>query len=253
MMLIGLKTSGKTAAGNNLLRKEVFPIGQSEHSQVGRGQVTDRRLTVIDTPGWKTNVSKYDPKTDREIALALSQTPQGVHAVLLVVRLDLTFREVHQVALQEHMSLLEDSVWKHTVLVFTYGDTLTDRSVEEHIESEHSALRWLVDKCGNRYHVISNLKKRDITQFVELFEKIEEMVSENNGSLFCPDMNNIHGRIEEKLMRGQLKHVLKQRLDEEYKRREVQLKMAFKQTLLQLQTEIGGNETGSKPKSLGRS
>lgn len=250
IILLGLKTSGKTATANNLLRKVAFPTCQNECSLtlVDSALIADRHITVIDTPGWGTELCPRDPKTDREIFQALSRAPQGVHAVLLVVPLDLTFREVHQGALQEHMSLFDDSLWRHTILVFTYGDTLADRSVEEHIDSEHSALGWLVDKCKNRYHVISNVKKGDFSQFVELLEKVEDMVSENKGRLFNPDMNEIHKRIEERLNRGQLKHVLKRKLEEEYMRREVELKKAFRQTLVQLQKEIRANGIGTKPK-----
>ncbi|XP_029988256.1 GTPase IMAP family member 8-like isoform X2 [Sphaeramia orbicularis] len=250
LVLLGQKTFGKSATGNTLLRKEVFATCQNEYCQVEEGEVAGRRITVIDTPGWYMNVSQCNQKTDEEIVRSLSLSPLGFHAVLLVVPLDLTFGDVQLATLEDHINLFDDSVWKHTVVVFTYGDKLADKSVEEHIEREPHALRRLVDKSDNRYHVINNMKKTDLTQVTKLFEKIEEMVSGNNGRLFCPDMNMVHVRLEEKFSRRQLKYVLKQRLEEEYRRREVELKKDFMKTLVALQAEIKENVTSTKHKPL---
>lgn len=249
--MLGQKTSGKSATGNNLLRREVFATCENKHCQVEEGEVAGRMITVIDTPGWWEEASRCTEKTDKEIVRGLSVSPLGVHAVLLVVPLDLTFREAQRLALEEHMNLFDASIWKHTMVLFTYRDKLADKSVEEHIEREHSALRWLVDKCENKYHVVNNLKKTDMSQVTELFEKIDEMVAENSDWLFCPDMNDIHLRIDEKFSRRQLKHVLKQRLEDSYRKRELELLKGFKEKLLELQADIRGNVTSSKSKSLG--
>ncbi|XP_044216869.1 GTPase IMAP family member 8-like [Thunnus albacares] len=251
IVMLGQKTFGKSATGNNLLRKEVFTTCQSEQCQIGEADVAGRLITVIDTPGWWKEPSRCTEEIDKEIVRGLTLSPLGVHVVLLVVPLDMTFREVQQVALEEHMNLFDAGVWKHAMVLFTCGDKLADRSIEEHIEREHSALQWLVDKCENRYHVLNNMRKTDMSEVTELFEKIEEMVSGNSGRLFCPDMNDIHLRIEEKIRRRQLKHVLKQRLEQEYRRRELELMMGFKEKLLELQADIRGIQvTSTKPKSL---
>lgn len=250
IVMLGQKTSGKSATGNNLLRKEVFATCENKHCQVEEGEAAGRLITVIDTPGWREEASLCTEEMDREIVRGLSVSPQGVHAVLLVVPLDLTFREAQQVALEEHMNLFDASVWKHTMVLFTYGDKLADKSIEEHIEGEHSALRWLVDMCENKYHVVNNMKKTDMGQVTELFEKIEEMVADNSGRLFCPDMNDIHLRIDEKFSRRQLKHVLKRRVEDTYRKRELELLKGFKEKLLELQADIRGNVTSSKSRSL---
>ncbi len=248
--MLGQKTSGKSATGNNILRKEVFATCDNKQCQVEEGEVAGRLIKVIDTPGWWEEASRCTEEMDKEIVRGLSMNPPGVHAVLLVVPLDLTFRKAQQVALEEHMNLFDASVWKHTMILFTYGDKLADQSVEEHIEREHGALRWLVDKCENKYHVFNNMKKTDMSQVTELFEKIEEMVAENSDRLFCPDMNDIHLRIDEKFSRRQLKHVLKRRLEEQYRKRELELLKGFKEKLLELQAVTRGNVTSSKSKSL---
>ncbi|XP_068449145.1 GTPase IMAP family member 8-like [Clinocottus analis] len=255
VVLLGQKTFGKSATGNTLLRKEVFAPSENESCQVEKGEVARRLVTVIDTPGWRRNPSDCTKERDQEIVRGLSLNPSGVHAVLLVVPLDLTFRDAQRAALQEHLDLFGAGVWKHALVLFTYGDNLADESVEEHIERGHAALRWLIDKCENRYHVMNNAKKADAGQAVELFEKIEEMVAGNGGRLFRPDIDDARRRIEENFGRRQLKLVLKQRLKEEYMKRELELMKGFRKTLVQLQEVAKGSLTGPKskllPKSLG--
>ncbi|XP_042077320.1 GTPase IMAP family member 8 isoform X2 [Haplochromis burtoni] len=250
IILLGQKTVGKSATGNTLLHKEVFASSRNEQCQMQDGEVSGRRVTVIDTPGWWQDSSCCTDEIDKEIARGFSLSPAGVHVILLVIPLDLTFRDYQRVTLENHMNLFHATVWKHAMVLFTYGDKLADKSLEEHIEREHSALRWVIEKCENRYHAINNLKKMDMNQVTELFEKIEEIVAGNSGKLFCPNMNEMHLRIEETFKQKQLKHVLKQRLVREYGRRELELMKEFKETLHELQNDIRGGATGTKSKSL---
>ncbi|XP_034561536.1 GTPase IMAP family member 8-like [Notolabrus celidotus] len=249
IMMLGQKTVGKTATGNNLLQKEVFPTCQNEQCQVDEAEVADRQITVIDTPGWLEKPSIGTEEIDKEIVRGMSLSPLGVHAVLLVVPLDLSFREPQRDALEEHMRLFDSSVWKHAIVLFTYGDSLADKSVEEHIEREHSALQWLVDKCENRFHVMNNTKKNDTTQVTVLFEKIEEMVAGNGVRLFCPDMNDMQVRLVEKFRKRQITQILKQLFEEEYQRKERERLMGFKKTLLKLQSEVRGSASHTASRS----
>lgn len=108
----------------------------------------------------------------------------GPHAVLLVIRVDLIYKEKNKRAAQEHLELLGKDIWKHTVVVFTYGDSLQDETVEQNTGSEgETFLEWLVGKCGRRYHVF-NIDRYSGTQVKELLEMIEDMVTGNGGSCY---------------------------------------------------------------------
>lgn len=244
IVLLGERSSGKSSTGNIILHKEVFSAGQDEQCHKEVRQVGDRQVTVIDTPGWRRESSCSTEQMDREIVRSLSLSESGVHAVLLVVPLDLKFTETEKVKLEEHVNLFGASIWKHTLVLFTHEDKLPNKSIEEHIEREES-LRWLVDKCKNRYHSMNN-RKSDLSQVTKLFEKIEEMVAANTGQLFCPNMNDVYLRISEKFCRIQLKNVLKQRLEKEYRRRELELMSNFKTTLLELQEDLNENMSRSE-------
>ncbi|KAL2086599.1 hypothetical protein ACEWY4_017658 [Coilia grayii] len=80
------------------------------------------------------------------------------------------------------MKMFGEQVWRHTMVLFTCGDMLGDTSIEEHIESEGEPLQWLwlVEKCGNRYHVLGRDDSGKSSQVTELLEKIKEMVAGNS-------------------------------------------------------------------------
>uniref|UniRef100_A0A3Q3MK47 AIG1-type G domain-containing protein n=1 Tax=Mastacembelus armatus TaxID=205130 RepID=A0A3Q3MK47_9TELE len=252
LVLIGERWAGKSLSGNTILRKERFECGRNRttESEVRHDMVEGRMITVVDSPGWSRSLSLREiPEGDKQrFKLNASKCHPGPHAFLLIVPIDCAFSEDERKIVDEHMKLLGRRVWRYTMVLFTYN--LADRSVEEHIEREHWALRWLVDKCQNKYHVMNNMKKNQMSQVTELLDKIEEMVAENSGQLFCPDMDDVHLRIEEKFERMQLKHVLKERLTQGYKMRELELITGFKKKLLELQDEIRGSVPTTKSKSL---
>uniref|UniRef100_A0A4W5KW89 AIG1-type G domain-containing protein n=1 Tax=Hucho hucho TaxID=62062 RepID=A0A4W5KW89_9TELE len=115
-----------------------------------QGEVTGRQVTVVDTP--------------------------GPHTILLVIQVDKTFKEGEVSAVEEHLELLSETTWSHTIVLFTHGDCLGDTTIEQHIERQVKALQWLVEKCGNRYHVLNTENRGDGTQITELLEKLDELV-----------------------------------------------------------------------------
>nr|XP_054596206.1 GTPase IMAP family member 8 isoform X1 [Nothobranchius furzeri] len=179
-VLLGAKGSGKTSALNTILGRESSQQpGRTAQCCVGEGVVFGRQVTVVDTPGWWMNyfcdeTSVYDR---REIVLSLSLCPPGPHVFLLVIRVDRAFPETYRRSVQEHLELISQHIWSHIILLFSFGDWLGATTTEQYIESEGEALRWLVEKCGNRYHVLNSKTKGDGFQVRELIGKIEEMMS----------------------------------------------------------------------------
>ncbi|XP_062399936.1 uncharacterized protein LOC134089499 isoform X2 [Sardina pilchardus] len=182
--LLGWLFSGKTSASKTI-------IGQGSNVKRSRtyqslrtsGEVAGRRVSVVDTPGWwKYLPAKCTPdwvKTELQRGLTLDS--KAPHAILLAVPVDTTFSTEQKKITEDNMRVFGDDVWRHTMVLFTCGDLLGDTSIEEHIECEGEHLEWLVEKCGNRYHVVSWNDKED--EVVELLKKIDEMVARN--SLFC--------------------------------------------------------------------
>ncbi|XP_048103834.1 uncharacterized protein LOC125297515 isoform X2 [Alosa alosa] len=185
VVLLGHRLSGKSSSGNTILGREEFDLKRRTPQCVKRqGEVAGRQVTVVEAPGWWKNFSLINTPelTKQEIVFSVSLCPPGPHAVLLVIRTDYTFAEVYAKSARYNLKLLGKNVWSHTIVLFTYGDWLGDTSIEQHIESEGETLQWIVEKCGNRYHVLNNKDWTDDTQVTELLEKIEQMVVRNGGA-----------------------------------------------------------------------
>ncbi|XP_076123328.1 uncharacterized protein LOC143103433 [Alosa pseudoharengus] len=193
VVLLGYRTSGKSSSGNTILGREEFDLKRRTAQCVKRqGEVAGRQVTVVEAPGWWRNINLKDTPelTKQEIVLSVSLCPPGPHILLLLVQVDHSFTQDDIRNIEEHLELLSDRVWSHTMVLFTRGDWLGNATIEQYIESEEH-LRYLVEKCGNRYHVLNNEDKSDRTQITELMEKMEEVISVNRVCYYEMDRKRV--------------------------------------------------------------
>ncbi|XP_069054220.1 GTPase IMAP family member 9-like [Lepisosteus oculatus] len=194
IVLLGERWSGKSSAGNTILGREEFETeGEPQECEKRQGEVAGRQITVVDTPGWGSSfIIRANPQRVREeVVRSVSLCPPGPHALLLVINVNSC--KYWRLA-EEHLELLSERVWRHTIVLFTWGDTLGDTTIEQHIERGGKKLQCLVEKCGNRYHVLND--RGDRTQVTELLEKIEDMVAENYGQYFTTDIEQLYTELE---------------------------------------------------------
>lgn len=185
-MILGHTGCGKSSTGNLILGREVFEFRRNAQCVKRQGKVAGRNVTVVEAPGWYkyTHVEGSPALLKQELVLSVSRCPPGPHAVLLIIRADSPFKENDKKVLKGYMKLLGDKVWNHALVLFTFGNFLGEARIEEHIECEGEDLQWLVEKCGNRYHVLSSKSRDNITEVRDLLEKIEELVEVNGGRHF---------------------------------------------------------------------
>ncbi|XP_023155289.2 GTPase IMAP family member 8 [Amphiprion ocellaris] len=248
IVLLGAKGSGKTSALNTILgRESIQQTSRTAQCVVGKGVVFGRQVTVVDTPGWWMNYFCAESAIfdQREMVLGLSLCPPGPHVFLLVIRVDRAFTETYRRAAQEHLELISEHIWSRVLLLFTFGDWLGETTTEQYIESEGEPLRWLVERCNNKYHVLNSKTKGDGFQVRELIGKLEEMTMSGCSS-------GRHYEIERRALE-QLEGKMKQekdRVKERLMRRKTQRQMA-KSQLEKLNPVpemriilIGGRKTG---------
>ena len=220
ILLLGYRAAGKSSAANTILGRKEFDLRRAAQCVKRQGDVAGRKVTLVEAPGWWRNYSLINTPQliKEEIEFSGSLCAPGPHAILIVVRVDYSFTETHRRALEEHLGLLSETVWNHTIVLFVFGDWLGDTIIEEHIQSEGKDLQWLVEKCGNRYHLLNCQSSGDDKQVADLLEKVEEMVAGNNKCL-CKIRNGRIVELEER-KRGNKEQVMKRRMMVEKQRKD---------------------------------
>ncbi|XP_059393547.1 GTPase IMAP family member 4-like [Carassius carassius] len=183
VVLLGWVLCGKSSAGNTILNQDEFAIGGKTGECTRKfGDVDGRKITVLDTPGWwKYFASEFNPDFIRSAILeSVSEFKKFPHVILLVIPADTAFQAEQKRITEQNISILGDDIWRHTIVLFTWGDRFKNISIEQHIESEGEALQWLIEKCRNRYHLFDNTDKNNRDQVTELLQKIDEMAAENS-------------------------------------------------------------------------
>lgn len=164
MVLVGGRNTGKSSCGNTILSGRSFCTdGPTTSCKEDTAQVFGRSVSVLDTPGCFSLTSDL-------------LEPAGV--LLLVVNVSSSFGDSQEEQLGKQLEAGGARVWSRTVVLFSHGDWLGPTSLERRIESEGAALQRLVEKCGNRYHVLDNERQGHGAQVEGLMELIEETLRE---------------------------------------------------------------------------
>ncbi|XP_069052381.1 GTPase IMAP family member 4-like [Lepisosteus oculatus] len=159
LVLLGQTGAWKSAAGNTVLGAELFPSEASSsavtrHSEKRKGRVARRRVAVVDKPDWiHTELSQEEVKKD--VGLCINLSSPGPHAFLLVIPVGRS-SGVEKSLLEMVQEIFGEGAVEHTLVLFTHMDELKGKTIEEFLQEGSTDLKWLVERCGNRYHVLNN-------------------------------------------------------------------------------------------------
>ncbi|KAK5858652.1 hypothetical protein PBY51_002775 [Eleginops maclovinus] len=178
VVVLGESWSSRSPAGVSILCGEETTLGDLATFRSWRGQIAGRGLAVAEPLGlkWRDGPDPTNVTQRKSILDSASWCPPGPQIVLLLMPAFLTCTRKYSRAVEEHMGLLGEDIWKRTLVLFTWGEMLGESA--EQLILRNGELMKLVEQCEGRYHVLSS--KKNNARIEGLLEKMEDMVALNN-------------------------------------------------------------------------
>ncbi|XP_036445329.1 GTPase IMAP family member 1 [Colossoma macropomum] len=200
LVLLGWAGSGKSSVGNAVLGFRAFEPRCSADStkpltvkcEKKCASAAGRKVAVVDTPDWFYS-ERPPEEVHHQLYLCESLSAPGPHAFLFCIPMHRPNEQDLQALDALEKVFGPESVSKHTVIVFTHTQHLSkDLTLEEHLSTKRKDLLELVEKCGDRYHVLKlraegeadEEERKERKSVEELLEKVEKMVKESGKEFY---------------------------------------------------------------------
>ncbi|RXN12251.1 GTPase IMAP family member 8-like protein [Labeo rohita] len=186
---------------------------EAQMEKVKKFDEMKKRIHSLET--WFQSQGLFDTKltneeTQREISNCIPMILPGPHVFIIVLNLGQRFTQEEQTAVKIIQETFGENALKYTIVLFTRGDDLNNKTIDQCLEKSGSALTQLFKSCGNRFHVFNNKETGDQTQVTDLLQKIDNMVKVNGGSYYsCKMFREMERQIQE-----QQKNILMEKVEQ---------------------------------------
>ncbi|CAL1567179.1 unnamed protein product [Knipowitschia caucasica] len=188
--MIGKTGVGKSAVGNTLVGRKIFKSCPSAGSVTENCEMErlrgGRKVHVVDTPGI-LDTSKNAETIKREISKCIQMSSPGPHVFLLVLQVG-RFTKEEENCVEALEKIFGPNATRFMIVLFSRGDELEGRTIQQYVQSGSPKLREVLNKCGNRYHVFNNKKRTNRRQVHKLIRMIDRLVAANGGGFYDEQM-----------------------------------------------------------------
>ncbi|KAF3700506.1 GTPase IMAP family member 4 Immunity-associated nucleotide 1 protein [Channa argus] len=190
IVLLGRTGTGRSSSGNTILGRSAFwveasPCSVTTQCKRQSGTVDGRNISVIDTPGFfHTHLAPHEIMA--EVGRCVVMSSPGPHIFLVTLQPG-RFTQEEKDALEWIKAIFGPGASRFTMVLFTWGDQLQDRRIEDFLEKSKE-LWHFVNSCHGGYHIFDNSKQDGARQVTELLKKVDRIVVDNGSGCYSDGM-----------------------------------------------------------------